>query len=176
MSVPNALRYKIRSQVWSVADKIGWMDLSPGDKTSYYENWTSDPEVGGVLSRYIDKGHVRVYLKDTILKDYVRLRQSNGDRPFRVLKIPIKSKIDEIFEKPHGRRLSDGRVICWGRADDWKGVLMALHERTHARDGVKPFAAVLMRAIGKYAEPKVRRMVEAAAKKLAVQRVVWLEL
>lgn len=176
MSVPDTLRQKLRSQVWCVADKIGWMDLSPGDKTTYYENWTSDPEIGGVLSRYIDKGHVRVYLKDTVLKEYVRLRLSDDARPLRILRIPKTAKIVETFEKPHGKRLSDGRVICWGRADDWKGVLMALHERTHARNGAKPFAAVLMRAIGKYAEPRVRRMIEAAARKLAVRRVVWLEV
>lgn len=176
MSVPDSLRKKLRAHVWGIADKIDWVDLSPGDKTTYYENWTNDLEIGGVLSRYIDKGHVRVYLKDTLLKEYVRLRQSDGSKPLRVLRISAKTKTAESYVKPHGRRLVDGRVICWGRADDWKTVLMALHERTHGQVSARPFAAVFMRAIGKYREASVRTMIESAAKKLGIGKVVWLEV
>ena len=176
MSVPDDVRERLKTFIWSRADDIGWIDLSANDKTTYYENWTNDPEVGGVLARYIDKGQVRVYLKDSLLKEYVRRQQADGTRPFRVLRISLKAKTEESFIKPHGRRLADGRVVCWGRADDWKGVLMAMHERTYGRANAKPFAAVFMRAIGRYGESKVRMMVETAAKKLGIRRVVWLEL
>lgn len=175
MTVPDEVRERLKSLVWSRADSVGWQDLSPGDKTTYYENWTNDPEVGGILVRYIDKGQVRVYLKDSLLKDYVRLHYADGQRPFRVLKISNKIQVEESFEKPHGRRLVDGRVICWGRADDWKAVLMAIHERTYGRNGAKPFGAVFVRAIGRFSESKVRGMIEDAAKKLGIRRVVWLD-
>lgn len=175
MTVPDEVRERIKDLIWHRADTIGWQDLSPVDKTNCYENWTNDPEVGGVLVRYIDKGQVRVYLKDSLLKDYVRLHYADGQRPLRVLKIGKRLPVSESFEKPHGRRFSDGRVVCWGRADDWKAILMALHERSYARPGAEPFGAVFMRAAGRFAESKVRRMIEAAAKKLGVRKVVWLE-
>jgi hypothetical protein len=176
MTVPDEVRERVKALVWARANSIGWMDLSPVDKTSYYENWTNDPEVGGVLVRYIDKGQVRVYLKDSLLKDYVRLRLADDARPLRVLRISRKVRAEESFVKPHGRRLADGRVVCWGRAEDWKAVLMALHERTHGRAGAKPFAAVFMRAAGRFGESKVRNMIETAARKLGIRRVVWLEV
>ena len=176
MTVPDAVRERLKALVWSRADAIGWMDLSPTDKTTYYENWTNDPDIGGVLTRCIDKAQVRVYLKDSLLKDYVRLHLADWDRPFRVLRISQKAKTAESYVKPHGRRLSDGRVVCWGRADDWKAVLMALHERTYGREGQRPFAAVFLKAVGRFGESKVRAMIETAAKKLGVRRVVWLEV
>ena len=114
MSVPDDIRKQLRKQLSGVADELGWMSLSTTEKRKLYEDWTRDPKYGGTLARYIDKGQVRVYLKDTILKDYTRAAGADPSRPLRLLKIPADTPVAETYIKPHGRRLADGRVICWG--------------------------------------------------------------
>jgi hypothetical protein len=168
------VREALRQRLWETADRIGWMSLSPVVKSKSYEDWTRDPQVGGLLARYIDRGQVRVYLKDTLLKDYVREHLADESRPFRVLGITDAAAV-EAYIKPHGRRLGDGRVICWGRAEDWKSVLMAVHERTYAKGNARPFAAVLMQPTGRLHEDHVRELIEDAAKKLGIERIVWLD-
>ena len=102
-------------------------------------------------------------------------RSSSHERPFRILGIASTIEISETYEKPHGRRLGDGKVICWGQADDWKAVLMGLHERAYARRDFAPHAAVLFRAVGRYHAPVVRMMIEDAATRLGIERLLWLD-
>jgi hypothetical protein len=174
VTVPDDVREALRQHLWAKAEELGWSDLPAIAKTRHYEQWTRDPTVGGVLARYMDPPRVRVYLKDAIFKPYSRARLGDWARCARVLGVDSITS-DESFIKPHGRRLSDGRVICWGPASSWKIVLMALHERTFHRPPSRPFAAVLVRAIGRYREDNARQLVEDAATKLTVERVVWLE-
>jgi hypothetical protein len=175
VNVPDHIRDELRSRLGGIADEIGWSNLPAADKTRYYEDWTRDPTVGGVLSRYMDTRQVRVYIKDTILKHYTHHRLVDHARPFRVLGLREDYPVTERYQKPHGRRLRDGRVVCWGQASEWKSVLMALHERTFGKVGIKPFAAVLLGATGRYHEPALRTLVEHAAIRLGVERVIWLE-
>lgn len=173
MSVPETTRKSLRDRLWQQADKLGWAMLSPTEKSRHYETWTRHPEVGGRLSRYMDQGQVRVYIKDTLLKDYTRARLAGWEKPFRVLGICASANVVESYTKPHGRRFDDGGVVCWGRADDWKTVLMALHERTFDTDA-HPYAAVFLFSVGRYHDEQVRRLVEEAARKLGIKRVIWL--
>ena len=149
--------------------------LSPMDKSHYYGTWTKDAEIGGRLGRYMAHGQVRVYIKDTLLKDYTRSRLADYERPFRVLGIPEATHVVESYSKPHGRRLEDGRVICWGRADDWKTILMALHERTFGNSHSCPHAGVFLYSLGRFHEIHARALVEDAATKLGIAQVVWLD-
>jgi hypothetical protein len=174
MTIPSATRTSLKQRLWDTADKLGWNNLSQADKARYYEVWTKDAEIGGVISRYMDGGQVRVYIKDTLLKDYGRVRLADPVRPLRALGIDGQAADAERYIKPHGRRLEDGRVLCWGRADDWKAVLMAVHERAFASKG-KPFAVVLMSSCGRYHDAHGRAVVEDAAKKLGIERIVWLD-
>lgn len=174
MKIPNDLREELRHKLWDYADELGWQALSWVEKSPQYEAWTKDSEIGGRLSRYMDQRRVRVYIKDTLMKGYVRSRQAGVERPFRALGINPDVEVAEEHERPHGRRLGDGRVIAWGNADDWKLVLTAMHERSYGVHGARPFAAVLMSSVGKYAQLHVREMVQDAADKLGVERLLWL--
>lgn len=174
VSVPDHVREEVRRELWARADALGWTELSAADKTRHYEHWTQDAQIGGTLARYMDRPRVRVYLKDAIFKPYSRRRLDDWTRCARVL-ASEEHVVSETFIKPHGRRLSDGRVICWGPASSWKDVLMAIHERSFGRQGVRPFAAVFLRALGRYRDDRTRQVVEDAAQKLLVERVVWLE-
>lgn len=175
MSVPDSLRLEMKRKLWAIADQIGWFSLSASEKARNYEIWTRAPEVGGILVHYLDPGHIRVYLKDTVLKDYGRTRLSDPERPLRVLDLPNDVNVAETYIKPHGRRLSDGKVFCWGRADDWKTILMAVHERAFRTAGGSPYAAILMFSSGRYRQGDSRSVVEDASEKLGIEKTIWLD-
>jgi len=175
MSVPERVRDEMKRLLRQRADEIGWLHLPAPRKSLMYEQWSTDPSIGGVLGRYIDSRRVRVYIKDTLLKDYVRSRLADDTLPLRAVDIAPEAAVAETYIKPHGRRLTDGRVVCWGRADDWKAVLLAAYERAYPRNGSRPFGAVLLGAVGRYGQDDIREMVEDAAKRLGVERVAWLE-
>jgi hypothetical protein len=175
VSVPEETRTRLRSRLWEIADQVGWINLSTTEKSKHYEDWTKSREIGGLLTRFIDGGQVRLYIKDTLLKGYALQRSANASRPLRVCGIESSVETVETYLKPHGRRLADGRIVCWGRADDWKSVLMALHERAFVCKGTRPFAAVLFSADGRFRESDLRSMVKAAADRLAIEKLIWLD-
>jgi len=123
----------------------------------------------------MDKGRVRVYLKDSVLKPFASAQLSDASRPLRALRIDCGEPVATVLEKPHGRIFADGRVVCWGRADEWKHVLMALHERTFGQSGLRPYGAVLLAAAGKFHTIPMRTLIEDAAKRLGIGSVVWLD-
>jgi hypothetical protein len=172
--IPEPIRKGLRQKLWALADDLDWPRLDWYEKSARYEAWTQHPEVGGLLANYMDQRQIRVYIKDTIMKGYVRSRRASTTPPFSALGIDGKVEIVETRERPHGRRLKDGRVVVWGSADDWKLILTAVHERSWGIVGARPFAAVLMSSVGKYAEPSVRAMVQDAASKLKIEHLVWL--
>ena len=172
--IPDPIRKGLREKLWTFADHLDWPRLNWYEKSAHYEAWTCDADVGGLLGNYMDQRQIRVYIKDTIMKGYVRSRQASTLAPFGALGIASDSEVVEMHERPHGRRLKDGRVIVWGSADEWKLVLTAVHERSWGISGARPFAAVLMWCVGRYAEASVRAMVEDAARKLAIERLIWL--
>lgn len=175
MSVPESVRDDMRDLLRSKADEMGWLRLPTPQKSKLYEQWSRDPRIGGILAGYIDSRRVRVYIKDTLLKDYVRRRLADDALPFRALELSTSTPVAEVYIKPHGRRLRDGRVICWGRADDWKSILLAVYERAFQPVGRSAFGAVLFRAVGRYGQDDARKMVEDAGFRLGLERVVWLE-
>ncbi len=174
MRIPNQVRQELRQKLWARADELGWQGLTWVEKSPLYEAWTRDADIGGRLSRYMDQRQVRVYIKDTIMKGYVRNRQADPTSPLRALGIDGRAGVSESFERPHGRRLADGRVIAWGNAEDWKLVLTALHERSYGVNGARPYAAVLFAALGKFHQRPTREMVEDATRKLGIERLLWI--
>ena len=173
MNLPDKVRDQLRERMWRIADEIDWLALGPTEKSQHYENWTKDSEVGGVLQRYMAVGKVRVYIKDSLLKDYPRARRADQEKPFRMLGLDGKIGVTRVFIKPHGRLLADGRIVCWGRAADWKTILMAVYERSFTIPDTTPHAAVLTESSGKFSENSVRAVVIEAATRLRVEKVIW---
>lgn len=174
MSVPKGIRHELRKRLWTEAERLDWSALSTSDKTRYYTMWTETEEIGGRLGQYMDPRQVRVYIKDTLLKPYARETSANPAHAFRVLGIVEDEETIATFIKPHGRLLCDGRHIAWSKASEWKATLMALHERSFEHGG-EPHAAVLTESGAKFALPSQREVVENAAEKLGIKRVVWLD-
>lgn len=173
MSVPANIREEMRARLWSEADRLNWSTLSASDKSRYYTIWTETEDLGGRLGHYIDPRKVRVYIKDTLLKAYARESSATHDLAFRVLGISPDMLTVETYIKPHGRLLEDQRHVAWSRASEWKVTLMALHERAFEK-GI-PFGVVLTEAGAKYSTEQDKAVVESAAKRLGIHRVVWLD-
>ncbi len=174
MRMPSEIFARVKQKLWTLADELGWPTLSDQQKTALYEDWARDDLVGGVLSRYMDPGNVRVYIKDTVMKPYGRDRIKYFEPVQRLLGLSSSAAVEE-YVKPHGRRLRDGKVICWGLARDWKGILFALFERSHLVKAGVPYAAVLMYPNSKFLQPKQRLIVELAARKLEIERLIWYD-
>lgn len=174
MKIPDEIFAKIKARLWAQADRDGWMSLGAQQKSAFYEHWSREKEVGVVLESFMDKADVRVYIKDTIMKPYPRARTSNAAPVMQALGLSATELSIKEFEKPHGLLLFNHRIICWGQAKEWKGVLLAVWERAYRESG-KTFAAVLFRPVGKMAQPSERAIVEALAKDLGIERIVWAD-
>jgi len=173
MSVPEDIRTRVRTTLWTRAEELGWTDLPQAVKSRCYENWTKDPAIGGVLVRYLEPAQIRVYLKDSLLKGYARQRASDP----RMALIPLG--VDSVgilrgYSRPHGVTLDDGRTVCWGRADNWKVIITSLFERTYGNESVRPFGVVLTGSSRGFGDEASRAIPEAAARCLGAERIVWL--
>jgi hypothetical protein len=175
MMIPAIIRDGIRDRLWATADELGWSTLPDTDRAKYYEIWTRDPTIGGQIGHFMDPRKVRVYIKDSLIKPYERARLSlNENDVWRLLSLPTPDLVSESFIKPHGRRLPDGRVVCWGRSRDWKLILMAVFERGRAHSRARAFGAVLLET-GRTSEKNKRQLVLEAARRLGIEKLAWLE-
>ncbi len=173
--IPKAIREEIKARVWSTADSLGWATLNDVERANFYELWTRDSTIGGQLSHYMDPRRVRVYIKDSLIKPYERSRLSHHENDiWRLLSLPNPGPPSKRYIKPHGRRLSDGRVVCWGKTRDWKFVLMAVFERAHTEPGSSPYGAVLLES-GKPTDDRKRQLIVEAARRLGIQALAWLD-
>lgn len=175
MTIPKAIRDDIRARLWATADALSWSTLPDTERAKHYELWTRDHAIGGRLGHFMDPRKVRVYIKDSLVKPYERSRLSLLESDvWRLLSFPKPGPPAERYIKPHGRRLPDGKVVCWGKSRDWKLILMAVFERSNARPGFEAFGAVLLES-GKTTSEHQRWLVREAALRLRIQKLAWLE-
>jgi hypothetical protein len=175
MTPPDDVRDRVRDRLWALADEARWSDIADVDRARYYETWTRDPVIGGTLAHYMDPRKVRVYIKDSLLKPYERARLSEtANVAMRLLAIPPDEVFAEEYIKPHGRRLDDGRIICWSKSRDWKLTLMAAFERAHVQRDYRAYAVLFVES-GKTTDAAVRTMIREAANRLGIERLEWID-
>jgi hypothetical protein len=172
--LPPIIRQEITERLWKLADDIHWLNLPQASKSRYYDNWTADPEIGGRLGRFLELKRIRHYIKDGVFKRYSRARGEDAGPILRRLGVARDHQLVQKYIKPHGCQLRDGRVICWGRADNWKAILLTLHERCFDNTALSPHAVVLTRAAAHFGDEPTRRVVEDAARKLGIRLVSWV--
>lgn len=173
--IPDKVATAIRELLWSQADELRWTQLSSVQKTALYEEWSKSPKVGRVLEGYLDGRNVRVYIKDVMMKPYGRIRMQDGTRVFALAGIDSSVRSVKDYVKPHGRLLSDGRILCWGPARDWKSIVLALHGRSYGNKRTRAFAAVLFDASGKLRQRQEQSLVEDASTRLGIERLIWAD-
>lgn len=175
MRIPDDVRDRLRDEIWSRADKLGWSTLNDAERARRYEQWSRDADIGGTLAHYMDARKVRVYIKDSLLKPYERSRVSGTEQQILGrLGIPADSEVGDRYIKPHGIVFADGRIVCWGNSRDWKHVLMAMFERAASRPGSSAFGAVLLEN-GKTGDVAIRKIVRDAAGRLGIECMEWID-
>ena len=173
--IPEDIRDGLREKLWGTADDLGWASLNDSERSRWYEKWTKDPAIGGQLAHFMDPRKVRVYIKDSLIKPYERARLLASEAEiWRALDLDPPTSTAQNFIKPHGCRLEDGRVICWGKSRDWKLILMAIFERGRTSHEGRPFGVVLLET-GKTSNEGTRNLVRDAARRLGIECVAWLE-
>ena len=175
-ALPTDIRDLIRQKIWAKADELDWPRISDFERTTWYENWTKDKDVGGVLSHFMDARKVRVYIKDSLLKPYLRSRLQDGlgQVLLAIGMAPGDSFFIRSFDKPHGRQLPDGRIICWGNSREWKTILISVFERAYRIEGGNPYAVVLMET-GNTTNVGTREMISDASRRLGVSHLAWID-
>ena len=173
MAIPEEVRKIVYERVWAEADSIGWNGLTITEKTEQYRNWALSDEVGGVLSKYMDVERVHPYIKDSIIKAYSRSTSLSINKALCLagIKDSDNSPVEEYI-KPFGVRLSDRNIILWGRAVDWKIVLLAMFERTYGND-YTPKCAILTNCFGKFDTKLFENLITTAAGKLGIESIVF---
>lgn len=174
MSIPTEIREEMKKILWRHADELQWHALGPAEKSKYYTVWTESEAIGRRLSAFMDPRSVRVYIKDTLLKGYGREKLNEyQEQIFRIVG-RSEANIRESFIKPHGFRFSDQSIVAWGRADDWKVILGSIFERMegHMNNDV---VVVFFRSAPRFVRNDSRGLVEKAAVRLGVTRIVWFD-
>lgn len=84
MSTPDSRRVP-RDQVGSIvkalyaaADRLDWEHLPLNARTAQYDDWVGEPEIGGVLAKYMSTENARSWIKDGPMKEYARARLGAG--------------------------------------------------------------------------------------------------
>jgi hypothetical protein len=166
---PVETRDVLRQQLWAEADRLEWVGLNDRNRSEMYERWAESPTVGGVLSRFMDARQVRVYIKDSLMKPYIRQRmEANELAVYRILEVDSEADVARTYIKPHGKLLTDRRVFSWGSLRDWKLILMSVYERSYI-DQADPFAVVFVDRAGSAAPSWP--MITEAGRRLGISRV-----
>lgn len=172
MAVPADVRQSICDLLWKQADELDWTCLNNYQKSQQYKIWAQDERIGVVLSRYMPLERVHPYIKDSLLKPYAKSKKPEKADIMRLLGGEDVEAADEYI-KPHGFRLEDGRIICWGRAVDWKIVLLATFERSKEALGYTPHAAILTESNGKFSSASYCSIIEEAAELLGIEKLLF---
>lgn len=176
IAVPADIRNQIKQKIWDKADELDWAKLSDLDRAMWYENWSKDKDIGGALSHFMDTRKIRVYIKDSLLKAYLRSRIQD-DWPNVALALNLASgqtSYKRRFEKPHGVQLLDGKVISWGNSRDWKLILMSVFERSYRMDSSSAYGAVFIET-GRTVSDGLREMIISAGEKLGIEKTTWID-
>ena len=70
MTIPENVIQEIMTIVYAKADEVGYLTFTKPQSGAFMDVLVQMPEVGGVLSSFMEKGKVKTYIKDAILHDY----------------------------------------------------------------------------------------------------------
>lgn len=167
------IKEKVTRKIHKLADRHQWSRLSINARRKLYEEWTNDPEIGGALSQIIDANRVRVYLKDTVMKNYARTRRPELANLLNTLSIPCGS-VTKKYSKPSALLCDGSSLYTLTVAKEWKTSLMSAFERASEEgDMVRNTVFISEHTVGRFVDASYRALIEAAARRLDIE-VVWL--
>lgn len=93
-SIPDNIGQKIKDSVYREADKFNYLAKSRTENGKFLDKLLKMPQIGGIISQYIEKGNIRTYIKDAILNRYTKDKQRLS-KPTSYIKI-----VKETFNLP----------------------------------------------------------------------------
>jgi len=140
--IPETIRRAVIRDIYRKADELGWDGLSAVDRTTWYNRWVDDEQLGGVLTRYMPRERARMWIKDVPMKHYNRARSGIG--PYAdLVGTPLPSAYDiarialgedwsvlggTLQEKPNRCQVTDGHcqmLMIWGNPRNLKSLVWA---------------------------------------------------
>jgi hypothetical protein len=76
--IPPEVETAVVTHLYSDAHKLDWSSLRPQQRSSQYDKWVEDPEVGGKLKAYLTPSSARVWIKDGPMKEWTRAQSGIG--------------------------------------------------------------------------------------------------
>ena len=167
------IKAAIAQRIYDLADAADWMHLNIEQRKQYYEIWTTDPQIGGILSQVIEPRRIRVYLKDTIMKTYARSRRPTLKSLLISMSISYK-RITKEFEKPQALLCDGTQMYTLAPAKEWKIAIMSAFERScEVRKLEKNIVFITEYTTRRFVDKEYRDMIDAAAQRLDIV-VHWL--
>jgi hypothetical protein len=72
MAIPDGIEKRIVARLFQDAESLDWAHLSPPARSAQYAKWVQEPEVGGVLTKFMTPEQARVWIKDGPMKEWAR--------------------------------------------------------------------------------------------------------
>lgn len=163
------IKKEVRYRVHQIATDIDWPHLSLAERTHYYETWAMDPNIGGLLARAVGPDGVRVYLKNSIMKEYKPAQQMTIRQLLASMSLPYTA-VTQQFIKPEAVLCDDCALYTLTKAKDWKLALMCSYERACEHSCVtKNVVFVIEHTTGRFVDQSYRDLITSAAKRLAME-------
>ncbi|GAB3855788.1 hypothetical protein GCM10029963_51100 [Micromonospora andamanensis] len=140
--IQDPLRREIIAEIYRRADELGWDGLSISERSTWYNQWVDDDQIGGVLTRYMPRERARLWIKDVPMKHYNRARSGIG--PYASLirnPLPGAAQISQLAfgrewvvvegtlqEKPNRCHLASGAEylqMIWGTSRNLQSLIWA---------------------------------------------------
>lgn len=167
------IKKNIAKKIHLIADKVDWSHLSIPERQKYYEEWTDDPNIGGVLSQIMEPRRIRVYLKDTIMKDYAKSKRPELRKLLGSLSYSCNVAIKEYI-KPVGLLCDKNKLYTIAVAKEWKIALLSAFERGYEAKNVKEnILFIIDHTSGRFVDISYRKLIEDSSAKLGV-KIIWV--
>jgi hypothetical protein len=139
-NIPTIVRDEVVKGLYAAADDLDWERLPAKTKTAQYNRWVEDPNIGGLLARFIPNPHL--WIKEVPLKEYARALENMGRfasftsmhyAPPAEFIAPILGSDwqyvpDSLADKPPhclATNATTNRYVCWGPPNQFKDLLWA---------------------------------------------------
>lgn len=174
-----AIKQVVSARVHAIADQVGWSHLTIEERRKHYEAWTNDENIGGLLGQVIDPNRVRVWLKDTVIKNYMKGKRPGVPTFLSRTGVPCGS-ILRTYIKPdavlceHADLFVRGNLFTLSVAKEWRVALMSAYERAVEITRIdRNIVFVIEHTSGRYTDQSYRDMISGAGAKLGVE-VIWV--